>query len=131
MPATAILLSALAVALPVAPAPEAPAAAIAYVGVAQDAAPEQVAMVSWGDANASGTVVKSIYKQDDSAGRVTTRAYSAAAVQPGRYELSMMCAAGGSPVFLVFETEFAAGKRYRVACEGRNSRSMKVVATEI
>jgi hypothetical protein len=133
MPANAILLTALAVALPAVPTPAAESpAAIAYVGVAQDAAPEQVAMLSWGeDAGAAGTVVKSIYKQDASDGRITTRDFRAAAVRPGRYELSMMCAASGNPVFLVFETEFAAGKRYRVACEGRNARSMKVVSTEI
>jgi hypothetical protein len=129
MIATALLLA--AVATPTLPE-AAPPPAIAYVGVAQDAGPDQVAMVSWGeDAGAAGTVVKSIYKRDDAAGRVGTREYRAAAVQPGKYELSMMCAVSGNPVFLLFETEFAAGKRYRVACEGRNSRSVKVVSTEI
>jgi hypothetical protein len=134
MSATAILLSALAVAVPATAETVAatPPAAIAYVGVAEDAVPEQVAMVSWGeDAGAMATVVKSLYKQDEAGRRVTTREFRAAAVQPGKYELSMMCAVSGNPVFLVFETEFVAGKRYRVACEGRNGRSVKVVSTEI
>jgi hypothetical protein len=128
MPATALLLSALAVAVPAtAPAsqPE-----IAYVGVARDASLEQAALLSWGD-EGDAIVVKSIYKRDDAGGRVSTRSYRGAAVLPGHYELSMMCSVSGSPVFLVFEAEFAAGKRYQLACEGRTARSVKVVSTEI
>ena len=44
--------------------------------------------------------------------------------------VSMMCAANGNPVFLLFETEFEAGKRYAVACQGRSAKSMKVVSIE-
>jgi len=127
MPAIALLLSALAVAVPAAaPQPE-----IAYVGIAKDASLEQAALLSWGDGSPSGIVVKSIYKRDDTTGRVPTRNYRAAAVQPGQYELSTMCPVSGSPVFLVFEAEFAAGKRYQLACEGRTAKSVKVVSTEI
>jgi hypothetical protein len=133
MSATLFLTLAVALASP-AETTSAPAD-IAYVGVDAAAAPEQVAMVRWegvsDDQGHRGTVVKSMFTKDDSGVKAATRKYNAAAVRPGRYELSMVCAESGDPVFLVFETEFVAGKSYRLTCEGRNSRSMKVVATEL